>query len=131
MIFFFGDHRLTEEKITKTITVTAGLACFFGNHGEAQTDLSMTIDGRPNTVLMLGLDCLSMAQWINFANFWLFFNRQALCYFGLVFRYHFRWKLEENLATLLRSQFGFLFACTEAVCMIDLDTVVFSRNKSL
>ena len=27
--FYFGAHRLTEGKITKTITATAALACFF------------------------------------------------------------------------------------------------------
>ena len=29
----------------------------FGKHAKAQTDLSMAIDGRPNTMLMPGLDC--------------------------------------------------------------------------
>ena len=102
MTFLFGDYRLTKGKVTKTITATASLACFFGNHGEAQADLTMAIDGRPNTVLIPGLDCSPYGPVsINFANFRLFFNRQALGYFWLVFRYHFRWKYEENLATLV------------------------------
>ena len=62
----------------------------------------MAIDGRPNTVLMPGLDCSPNGPvWSNFANFRLFFNRQALGYFGQVFRYHLGWKLEEILATLI------------------------------
>ena len=102
MTFFSGDHCLTEGKITKTIEATAALACFFGNHAEAQAIMSMAIDGKPNTVLMSGLDCSPNGPiWTNFANFWLFFYRQALGYFGLVFRYYFRGKIEENLATLV------------------------------
>ena len=46
MAFFFDDHRLTKVKITKTITATAALVRLFGNHAEAQADLSMAIDGR-------------------------------------------------------------------------------------
>ena len=47
---------ITQGKITKTIMATvAALACFFGNHAEAQADLSVAIDGRLNTVLMPGL----------------------------------------------------------------------------
>ena len=61
----------------------------------------MTVNGRPNTEMMPGLECSPNGSvWTNFANFRLFFNRQALGYFGLVFRYDFRWKLQENLATL-------------------------------
>ena len=60
----------------------------------------MAIDGKPNTELMPGLDCFpNDPVWTNFANFGLFFNRQALGYFGLVFRYHLGGKLEEYLAT--------------------------------
>ena len=100
-VFYFVDHCLTEGKISKTITAAAALACFVGNHAEAQDDLPMAIDGRPNTVLLPGLDCSSNGPvWTNFANGWLFFNRQTLGYFGVVFRYHLGWKLEENLATL-------------------------------
>ena len=95
MTFFSGDHRLTEGKLTKTITATAALACSFGDHAEAQADLSMAIDGRPNAVLMPGLDCSPNGSvWTNFANFRLFFNRQALGYFELVFWYHLQQKLE-------------------------------------
>ena len=49
--FFFGDYFLAEGNITKTITATAALACFFGSHAQAQADLSMTVDGKPHTVL--------------------------------------------------------------------------------
>ena len=53
-------------------------------------------------MLMPGLDCSSNGPvWTNFANFWLFFNRLTLGYFGLVFRYHLGWKLEKSLETLL------------------------------
>ena len=57
MTFFFGDHHLTGGKIAKTIRATAAWASLFGNHAEAQTDLSMAIDGRPNTMLISELDC--------------------------------------------------------------------------
>ena len=70
----------------KTITEAAELACFFGSHAQVHADLSLAIDEKPNTVLMLGLDCSPNGSvWTNIANFWLFFNRQALGYFGLVF----------------------------------------------
>ena len=50
---------------------------------------------------MPGLDCSPNGPvWTNFSNFRLFFNRQVLGYFGLVFEYHLGWKLKENLATL-------------------------------
>ena len=56
-------------------------------------------------MLMPGMDCSPngplWTNFANFANFWPFFNRQALDYFGLVFRYHLGRKLEENLATLM------------------------------
>ena len=62
----------------------------------------MAIDGKPNVVLMPDLDCFPNGPaWTNFANFRLFFNKQALGYFGLVLRYHFCCKLEKNLATLM------------------------------
>ena len=55
----------------------------------------MAIDGRPNTVLMPGLDCSPNGSvWTNYANFWLFWAS---------YRYHFRQKHEENLATLFLS----------------------------
>ena len=77
---------------------------FFRNHAEAQPDLSVAIDGKLNTVLMPGLNCSPNSPiWTNFAKFWLFFNRQALGYFGLVLRYRLGCKLEENLAALIPS----------------------------
>ena len=83
------------------MTATAALACLFGNHAEAQADLSMAINGRPNIVLMPGLDSFTNGPvWTNFENFRLFFNGQALCYFWLVIRYRLGWKHEENVATL-------------------------------
>ena len=58
-----------------------------------------------NTMLMPGLHCSPndpvRINFANFCKFSVFFNRQALGYFGLVLRYHFRWKLQENLATLI------------------------------
>ena len=100
MTFFFEDHRFTEGKITKTITATAVLARLFGKHAKAQADLSIAIDGRPNTMLMPGLDCSPNGPvWTNFANFRQNFQQASV---GLVFRYHFRGKLEENLATLVK-----------------------------
>ena len=67
---FFGDHCLTEEKITKTITATAALAGLFGNHAEAQADLSMAINGRPYTMLIPGVEYSPNGHvWNNFANF--------------------------------------------------------------
>ena len=98
MTFFFWRSSSHRRKITKTITATAALACFFENNAEAQADLSMAIDGRTNTVLMPGLHCSpNDPVWTNFANFRLFLNRQALGYFGIVFRYDLGWKLKENL----------------------------------
>ena len=85
MTFFsFGDYLLAEENITKTITQQQRWPIFFGSRAQAQADLSMAIDGKPNAVLMPGLDCSPNGPvWTNFANFRLFFNRQALGYFGL------------------------------------------------
>ena len=120
MTFFFSETTVSPKEIINTITATAGLACIFGNHAEAQADLSMAIDGRPNTVLMLGLDCSPNGPvWTNFANFWLIFNRQALGYSGLVFRYHFRGKLEENLATLVTTQTYIYVLRTERATCFD------------
>ena len=63
---------------------------FCESHAEEQADLSIAIDGKPNTVLMPGLDCSPNGPvWTDFANFRLFFNRQALGYFGVVFRYRY------------------------------------------
>ena len=63
--------------------------------------MAMTIAAKPHIVLMPALDCSPNGfVWTNFANFRLFFNKQALGYFGLVLRYHLSWKLEENLETL-------------------------------
>ena len=54
-----------DKKIT-----AAALIVFPGNHAEAPADLSMSIDGTPNTVLMPGLDCSPDGPlWTNFANF--------------------------------------------------------------
>ena len=70
MTFLCEDYRLTEGKITKTIMTAVALASFFGNHAEAPADLSMAINGRPNTVLIPGLDCFpNSTVWTNFTNF--------------------------------------------------------------
>ena len=62
----------------------------------------MAIAGNSNTVLMPGLDCSQNGSvWTNFANFGLFLNKQTLGYFELAIRYHFGWKLEESLETLV------------------------------
>ena len=84
--FFFRDHRFTKRRISKTITATAALACLFENHAKAQADLTIAIDGRPNTVLMPCLDCFfngldcffNGPVWTNFANFRQNFQGQAL-----------------------------------------------------
>ena len=71
---FFGDHRLTKRKFAKTFTATAALACIFENHAGAQAGLSMAMDGRPNAVLMPGLDYSPNGpKWITSANFWQIF----------------------------------------------------------
>ena len=77
MTFLFsGDHGLIKGKITEAITATLALACVFGIHAETQSDLSMVIDGRLNTVQMPGLECSPNGPvWTNFANFRLLFNR--------------------------------------------------------
>ena len=99
--FFFGDHRLAEGNITKT-----GTGHGFGLFSleilqKHKADLAKAITGKPHTVLMPGLDCSpNFPVRTNFANFLLYFNRQALGYFGLVIRYHLGWKLEENLVIL-------------------------------
>ena len=50
-----------------------------GNHAEAQADLSMAIDGKPNTVLIPSLDCILIGSvWTNFTNFWRFFDKPPL-----------------------------------------------------
>ena len=123
MAFFFRDHRLTERK---SITARAALACFFLNSAEAQIDLSMATDRRPNTVVIPSEDCSPNGPvWTEFANFWLFFNRQALGYLGLVFRYHTRRKLEENLATLVKKY------CTKKKISVELSSDHLSKNWRL
>ena len=90
--FFFRDHRPGRMQIYHNCR----------NHAKAQADLSLALYEKPNTVLMPGLDCFpNDPVWTNFVNFWLFFNRQLLCYFGPVLRYHLDRKLEKNLATLV------------------------------
>ena len=77
---------------------------------------------------MLSLICSSNDPvWTDFANFCkflanfpLFFNRQALGYFGLVFRYHFCWKLEENMATRVISVFYQTLDLVSASLVIDI-----------
>ena len=71
LFFFFFEITVSrKEKISKTITATAALVHLFGNHAEAQTDLSKAIDGRPNTMLMPGLGCSPNGPvWTNLANF--------------------------------------------------------------
>ena len=102
MTFFFWEITVLPKEKLPNRSRHQALACLFGNHAEAQADLSMAIDGRPNAVLMPGLDCFPNGPvWTSFANF-----QQASVgsiYFGLVCRYHFRRKLEENLATLYSS----------------------------
>ena len=62
----------------------------------------MAITGKLNTVPMPDLGCSPKdSLWTNLANFQLFFNKQALGYFGLVLRYDLGWKPEENLAILV------------------------------
>ena len=65
--------------------MAAVLICFLGNHAGAQADLTMAINGKPNTVLMLCRECSPNGRvWTTFANFPLFFNRLVLGYYGLV-----------------------------------------------
>ena len=99
--FFFGDHRPAEGNITKTGTGHGNSVGLFSLEilQKHKADLAKAIAGKPHTVLMPGLDCSpNFPVRTDFANFLLFFNRQALGYFGLVIKYHLVWKLEENLA---------------------------------
>ena len=83
---FFGDHRFTEGKITKTITATAALKSLFGNHAKSQADLFMAINGRPNAMLMPDLDCSPKDPvWTNFANFWQNLQQASVGLFGASF----------------------------------------------
>ena len=71
LFFVFEYHLLVGGNICyQNDHGNSSVASFFGNHAQAQADLSMVIDGKPYTVLILGLDCSPNGPvWTNFKNF--------------------------------------------------------------